>query len=744
MHFTQNPIGSDDQLDLQDNAISFDYAMNSPAALWQDRFGKQHKTVQQALKDVGFKPAEFDFVSGGTLGIGDRDKCVFNPADGYWYSWGGKLPYVVPANSSPTPGGAKGWKPVDITNRLLLGALVLRNDNYALRDCVSIVDFGAKPDGVTDNYNSIQAAFNHVKQNPVGVVFIPPGIFLKSDKQPTLVMYNNTTLIGSGANSILLHDDRPENPRRDLLICEKDSDFIAFHNFTVAGKALEFLSTENISQTFSGNGIKTLKITGVKFKELRFMATSFSSIKNVLFSGNTLEHIQRDGARFTNSESVVITDNHFNNVSDDCIAVHTIDAETVPLSSVIISNNVMNGCQGVKLLGGKNIIFTGNIMRRSLRRCLEITVPMTGIEGNSPMFNINISDNHFLDTFSKFGSNQTVLITAHGGARGSRGTLGIAETDTPYNYNNNIGISGKFGVAKGVIFSNNIFARTLKSVPAYTDYGYGQIFDWNTPGLFKNPEIKDDDFQSQGIVIVNGISGLIISKNIFNGQTGGYGIFFRSSGSELVSQYSNILIEGNIIKNWLSLGLYVASDIKEAGIMNINDNSFDLDPFGLLPNRTNNTWVGDSTLPAIQNNSKIKMILRNNSFAHCSSFIFPVNENLNAEEGNLIFGNPDPTGDVNKNQGVRIRPSNLGIRYVITDEDWNSPTYTEIKFLPLLYSSVPPSIGFYNKGHFVKNTDYRILGNTGDKYMIIGWTRLTTGESHVLGVDWGQQCSAIK
>ncbi|MGL4614286.1 MAG: GDSL-type esterase/lipase family protein [Shewanella sp.] len=109
MFFTQNPIGSSATEDLQDNAISFDYAMNSPAALWQDRFGKQHKTVQQALKDVGFKPAGFDFVSGGTLGIGDRDKCVFYPTDGYWYNWNGKLPYVVPANSSPTPGGKKGW-----------------------------------------------------------------------------------------------------------------------------------------------------------------------------------------------------------------------------------------------------------------------------------------------------------------------------------------------------------------------------------------------------------------------------------------------------------------------------------------------------------------------------------------------------------------------------------------------------------------------------------------------------------
>lgn len=119
MFFTQNPIGSSATEDLQDNAISLDYAMNSPAALWQDRFGKQHKTVQQALKDVGFKPAGFDFVSGGTLGIGDRDKCVFYPTDGYWYSWNGKLPYVVPANSSPAPGGKKGWGVVTRDERVV-------------------------------------------------------------------------------------------------------------------------------------------------------------------------------------------------------------------------------------------------------------------------------------------------------------------------------------------------------------------------------------------------------------------------------------------------------------------------------------------------------------------------------------------------------------------------------------------------------------------------------------------------
>ena len=217
MHFTQNPIGSSATEDLQDNAISFDYAMNSPAALWQDRFGKQHKTVQQALKDVGFKPAGFDFVGGGTLGIGDRDKCVFYPTDGYWYSWNGKLPYVVPANSSPTPGGKKGWGVVTRDERVIArealrrtyldagynlvegsfeqgGRLVNVNDvllqertgkgftgpagtvaagtnpasggftdRSKVKERVSILDFGAIPGGSVDISSAVRLAIAYIK-----------------------------------------------------------------------------------------------------------------------------------------------------------------------------------------------------------------------------------------------------------------------------------------------------------------------------------------------------------------------------------------------------------------------------------------------------------------------------------------------------------------------------------------------------------------------------------------------------
>ena len=211
MHFTQNPIGSDDQLDLQDNAISFDYAMNSPAALWQDRFGKQHKTVQQALKDVGFKPAGFDFVSGGTLGIGDRDKCVFYPTDGYWYSWNGQLPYVVTANSSPTPGGKKGWGVVTRDERVIAREALRRTYQEV---GLNLVEGSFEEGTVLVNVNDVllQERTGKAFSGSAGTVAAgtdpTSGGFV--DRSNTLAKISHTSVVGMVGNCSLVVGNRVE------------------------------------------------------------------------------------------------------------------------------------------------------------------------------------------------------------------------------------------------------------------------------------------------------------------------------------------------------------------------------------------------------------------------------------------------------------------------------------------------------------------------------------------------------
>jgi hypothetical protein len=280
MFFTQNPIGSSATEDLQDNAISFDYAMNSPAALWQDRFGKQHKTVQQALKDVGFKPAGFDFVSGGTLGIGDRDKCVFYPTDGYWYSWNGKLPYVVHANSSPTPGGRKGWgvvvKEVFLAEDLkkpggsnLVGfSLETTYDpgtiGFRLANAIYVTDhpFNAKCDGVTDDSVAIQSAIDFAVAN--GKICIQPGM---SYITRTIVAKGTYIGLGENISGLVSNEDiyavvtsySPATVKFGNMTIKSTTTNqleVKFRGFDTTGQSPHFAVMENISFTYLRQAIK--------------------------------------------------------------------------------------------------------------------------------------------------------------------------------------------------------------------------------------------------------------------------------------------------------------------------------------------------------------------------------------------------------------------------------------------------------------------------------------------------------
>lgn len=114
---TGNELGSLDERDLYDNAINLDKAMNSTEPTWRDRFNVEKPTIDAVLKSAGFMPAGFDFVTGGTLQPGDRNKAVYNPApngDNNWYRWNGVFPKEIAANSQPNPKDENNWVPVII------------------------------------------------------------------------------------------------------------------------------------------------------------------------------------------------------------------------------------------------------------------------------------------------------------------------------------------------------------------------------------------------------------------------------------------------------------------------------------------------------------------------------------------------------------------------------------------------------------------------------------------------------
>lgn len=120
---TGNPIESTDVRDMSDNAKNFDEFSNSMSDSFTDRLGRDRQTIEGLVRKAGFQPASFDFVTGGTLVGGERNKAVFNPSptgDDNWYAWQGALPKTISPNSTPAASGGLGenaWKPV--TNNIL-------------------------------------------------------------------------------------------------------------------------------------------------------------------------------------------------------------------------------------------------------------------------------------------------------------------------------------------------------------------------------------------------------------------------------------------------------------------------------------------------------------------------------------------------------------------------------------------------------------------------------------------------
>lgn len=180
---------------------SIDFATNANT-------GQVQKTMPAILRDIGFTPASFDFVTGGTIAANERNVAVLWPlpgGDGDWYYWEGALPKVIPASSTPnsTGGVANGaWRPLgDITLRGQLaaatgGSLVgIRQSNVLAELEVTPEQFGADPTGVVPADTAFQAALDFVAGTKNKVLTLKGTYSLAGSA--TLTVANNVTIKGN-------------------------------------------------------------------------------------------------------------------------------------------------------------------------------------------------------------------------------------------------------------------------------------------------------------------------------------------------------------------------------------------------------------------------------------------------------------------------------------------------------------------------------------------------------------------
>jgi hypothetical protein len=612
----------------------------------------------------------------------------------------------------------------------------------------SIADFGAVADATgvsgvgTDNTTAIQRALDAANLSGGGVVFIPPGVFRKSDSVGSgLTMYSNTTILGVGDASVIFFDDTDSVSRsgNDMLDVE-DASNIAFRDFKILGTALTYLNETNQKQCLVGEDIDGLRITNVTFYGLRYMATAFTRVQNAVLDGNRLEYIVRDGLRCTHSHNVIVSNNTFKKVSDDAVALHSKDdfAQVVP-SGFVVSNNTFEESQGIRVLGAKALSITGNVMRRMLRSPVNIEVGANVDEGNTPQFAINVSGNVILDTFT-FGTDYVIRLKPETRSQGGLSTQpGVNAAPYDYNYLNNTDSGSPVKVGMwGVRVCDNVIARSLPEVAAYSDYGYGDLFNRAETGFIYDPAMDAAKFLLHGIEVHGPVNGAVISGNSISGLGAGFSaIRFPVAGSTNFIDHSNLVVEGNVIIDCPGSGISMANTGSSAKNVFIRNNVFDLDPFfRAATHNSDNTWSSSaSVVGVLAGGTILAAFFTGNVFKNLGSPSNAVVAN-SFQKDNIVFTSGNAAGDSASNKGVRNLSQFRGNVFVIYDADPTSATYGQITTIPSTDSSTIPTTGRYVQGWRVNNPTPTVSGAASSQYVVTGWLRLTTGTGHVLNTDW--------
>lgn len=595
----------------------------------------------------------------------------------------------------------------------------------------------------------IQAAINAVAAIGSGSVYIPAGTYsCPNSGDSQLRIKSDIRILGDGMhNSILNFNDSVSVSRRDLLVTDSTGAFdieiegIGLNgdwgtvNYTYRSHLMELSTTGNVT------------IKNCRFSNGRYMACVVTGgAKKVMITGCEFYRMVADGARATNVDTAIISDNYFESVNDDSIAVHTKDDEPFPVqSTATITGNRIVDSQGIACLGIKDVTISGNSLTRVHTRAIAVGTSTTGtVEGNTATVGISITGN-VIDTvfqgtafFAGSGGTADAIViysktpTTNGsGYVGQPDGSGGIVSPFDYFYTNDTDLTGPSAGSWFINISGNTVIRTLAPVANYSDYGFGERYGRGGP---VNPAITSAilGYTSgySSIRILNHAQSLNIFGNVLWGAE--YGVHLDGDASSAYLSWRDVLISNNVIANFNGSGVYAEGE----GDANIKNCVFNGDPLHVNAQRVaNGKWDSGYGVHTAFWVAGMNISVTDCTFKNMGDVFRGTSESHHAWKGNIMYCNPTAIGYHADNIGIaRVNyPSLLGATVVIEDGDPASATYGTILNLCPTAATAVPSSGKFVIGHFVTNVTPAIDGNN---LTILGWIRLTTGSNHASGTDW--------
>lgn len=628
-----------------------------------------------------------------------------------------------------------------------------------LREFVSVKDFGAVGNGTTNDSPAIQAAINAISAAGGGTLFFPVGDYVAMN----LTLKSNVTFKGAG-RSVSRLVIPPGNTTTNTI----------FYSVTTPASNIKFESLgfrgrwDEIQNEIASNGLMTAKfVTNLTINDCHFLYSAGFSLNinecdHVEVTNNLMEYVARDMVAVWGTPNVKVTGNTLRHNDDDGVSINWETAGSDPVrSNIIVHGNILEDTGPIRTQAPKNVSIIGNVISRPKGN--GVLVGVTNVSGNDissghgviVAYNIitDVIDRQWFVSGDLVGSiNNRVYINVQS-IKPQAGSLAVAPGEvnpatgtvqSPYDWYykkaNTSPVSGSIRAPDRFVITNNVCKRTLPAVAKYSDWGYGQAYSLDGMVDF---QVTEAVLTGAGVLVRLPQTGLVVSDNTI--EAGGNGIRFDLQTGVSLSDglAKGALIRNNVIKNALEFGIYwvPATSLTHQDIT-FDNNIVDCDPYFLSTNRAaGGAWTNGGAGPtALRFVNLAGITIKNNEVRNCAAAIDSTGATtLQNIESNIIVGDAAATGFSASNKGVgTVPPISAGeqwwIRYVNSDP--TSTDYGDSLGANLRNASSIPSSGKWLTGMVVRARTSGASGSAGSRYVLLGWTRLTTGTGNVLNTDW--------